>query len=164
MMESLQIKINHRVKEMLPETYKILESARLAVHPYVYKIVLSGSRGLAGDYREDSDIDLSLLVERNRLKIEVNEEKALNEILNVTLLAWKSPVELDTVAIFDISNCGLNCFDSKIFKGRTCKEKGIDCLGLYKIQKGYEGYVPKVGIDIQKVYPMITVWDREKSL
>ena len=164
MMESLQIEINHRVKEMIPETYRILESARLAVHPYVYKVVLTGSRGLARNYREDSDIDLSLLVERSRLEMEVNEEIALNEILNITLSAWKSSVELDTVAIFDICNCGLNCFDSKIFKDRACEEKGIDCLGLYKLQKGYEGYVPKVGIDIQKVYPMITVWDREKSV
>lgn len=163
-MENLKIEINNLIKEKLPETYRILESSNLIVHPYVYKIVLTGSRGLAGNYREDSDIDLSLLVEGIKLKNEADEEMLLKKILNITLSAWKSSVELDTVVIFDISSCGLNCFDSKTFEDRTCKEKGIDCLGLYKIQKGFVGYVPKVGVDIQKVYPMITVWEIEKSI
>jgi hypothetical protein len=163
-MKSLQIEINHDIKEKLPETYRILESSKLTVHPFVYKVVLTGSRGPAGKYRNDSDVDLSLLVESSRLKIEEDEEKILNEILNVTLQAWESPVELDTIAIFAINSCGLNCFDCKTYEDRICKEKGIDCMGLYKTQKGFTGYVPKVGIDIQKVYPMITVWEREKSI
>lgn len=161
-MKNLHVEINHKIKEKLPVTYRIFESSTLVVHPYVYKVMLTGSRGLAGNYREDSDIDLSLLVERSRIEIE-SEEKTLNEILNVTLLAWESSVELDTVAIFDISSCGLDCFDCTTFQDRICNEKGIDCMGLYKTQKGFKGYVPKAGIDIQKVYPMITVWEREKS-
>jgi len=163
-MEKLKIKINHEVKELLPETYEILQFSKFSVHPYVYKVVLTGSRGLTGRYREDSDMDISLLVEKSKLLIEEDKEKVLNDILYTTILAWESPVELDTVAIFDINNCSLNCFDSKSFWTKTCDENGIDCLGLYKTQKGFKGYVPKIGIDIQRIYPIITVWEREKRM
>lgn len=161
-MERLHIVINDAIKEYLPETYKILLSSQLMVHPYVYKVVLTGSRGLAGGCKEDSDIDLSLLFDKGCLKVEEDEEKILKEILNTTILSWKSPIELDTAIVFDISQCHLSCFSSKTFDDRICQGNGVDCLGLYKINKGFNGYVPKIGIDVKKVYPMISVWQREK--
>lgn len=163
-MKGIQIPINNELKILLPEAYEILRSSQLTVHPFVYKVVLTGSRGLAGNYKEHSDIDLSLMAEIDQLRNSENEEIILNEILNTTILTWKSSVELDTAVIFDISNCKLNCFDTKYFEHRSCKENGIDCFGIYKTQKGFKGYVPKIGVDMQKVYPMITVWEREKNI
>ena len=32
-------------------------------------------------------------------------------------------------------------------------------MGLYKLQRGFEGYVPKIGVDVQRIYPMISVWN-----
>lgn len=159
-MENIRIQIDSEIENLLPTTYKILQSAQLTVHPYVYKVILSGSRGLAGNFKDDSDIDLSLLVENDRFHNAEDKEKVLREILDTTLQAWKSTVELDTVAVFNINNCGLECFDSISFNHTSCKETGIDCMGLYKTQKGFNGFVPKIGIDIRKICPTVTVWER----
>lgn len=37
--------INEDIKNLLPTTYNILNESNLTVHPSVYKIILSGSRG-----------------------------------------------------------------------------------------------------------------------
>ncbi len=58
-LEEVKVEINRAIKERLPNTYEILINSGLMIHPYVYKVVLTGSRGLAGSYRGDSDIDLS---------------------------------------------------------------------------------------------------------
>lgn len=154
--------IKENIKNLLPITYDILSEANLVVHPYVYKIALSGSRGLSNCFREESDIDLSLLVDSQLLDCEANKEEVLKEILDVTLNNWKSSVELDTVAVFDICSCNLNCFNYESYSDKTCKDGGIDCLGLYKIQKGFCGLVPKIGVSINLIHPIITVWEREK--
>jgi len=49
--------------QQLPVIYALLRIANLTVHPSVARIVLHGSRGLAGGARQDSDIDLSLIVD-----------------------------------------------------------------------------------------------------
>ena len=46
----------------LPETYALVMSSGLTVHSNIASVVLHGSRGLAGGYRPDSDIDLSLIL------------------------------------------------------------------------------------------------------
>ena len=46
-----------------PETYALMLSANLAVHPGVSRVILHGSRGPKGGYRPDSDVDLSLIVD-----------------------------------------------------------------------------------------------------
>lgn len=155
--------IKENLKNLLPITYDILNKANLVVHPYVYKIVLSGSRGLSNYFREDSDIDLSLLVDSKLLDSEVNKERVLKEILDVTLNNWKGRAELDTVAVFDICGCKLACFNYEFYSDKICKDGGTDCLGLYKIQKGFCGLVPKIGISISLIHPIITVWEREKK-
>ncbi|RKD32454.1 hypothetical protein [Thermohalobacter berrensis] len=154
------IKINEEIKDRLPKTYEILKNSNLTVHPYVYKVILTGSRGLRGNYRDNSDIDLSLLVDINNIKPNENEEDILKDVINITISNWKGKVELDTAAVFDINGCNLKCFNYEIFDEKNICGDGIDCIGLYKTQKGFSGYVPKIGIDIKRVYPMITVWER----
>lgn len=87
-MENILVEINEEIRERLPRTYEILKESNLTVHPFVYKVILTGSRGLAGNYREDSDIDLSLLVDRELLKIQDDDEETLKDILQVTLTYW----------------------------------------------------------------------------
>jgi predicted nucleotidyltransferase len=59
--------LSANLRQRLPETYPILAASNLSVHPVVRRVVLSGSRGLRGGYRPDSDIDLSLLVDSAEL-------------------------------------------------------------------------------------------------
>ena len=33
-------------------------------------------------------------------------------------------------------------------------------IGLYKLQKGFSGYVPPEILDWRKVYPLLTIWER----
>jgi hypothetical protein len=163
-MEGMKVEINQAIRERLPKTYEILIHSGLMIDPYVYKVVLTGSRGLANNYREDSDIDLSLLFEKENLKTTEDEEDVLKDVLKITLSSWSSVVELDTAVVFDICNCQLSCFNCETSKEKYCNEKGIDCIGLYKTQKGFHGYVPKIGINIERVYPMVTVYERKRNL
>ncbi|MFN8448068.1 MAG: hypothetical protein U0521_05645 [Anaerolineae bacterium] len=40
--------------------------------------------------------------------------------------------------------------------------RGVDCFGIYKIQRGFDGYVES-GVELKKVYPMLTIWRRESA-
>jgi len=48
---------------LLPEIHRILTSANFWIHPNVALVTLHGSRGPAGGYRGDSDIDLCLIID-----------------------------------------------------------------------------------------------------
>ncbi len=151
------------LRQRLPSTAAVLDGANLVVHPAVYRVVLSGSRGLRGGHRPDSDIDLSLLVDRQALGAgpgEAAEAAALRGLLELTLRAWRSPVALDTIAVVDLRGCGLGCFACESGAERRCPERGVDCMGLFKIQKGFDGWVRGAGVDIERVYPMIAVYER----
>lgn len=163
-MQTTPIAIDERLRLRLPETYQILSRANLTVHPYVYKVVLSGSRGLAGGFRPDSDIDLSLLVDGERLEEENDRSAVLRKILETTLSNWRSRVELDTAAVFAIKGCGLRCLDKEAYDDTLCKAGGTGCIGLFKIQRGFNGYVPPAGIEIRRVYPLIAVWERARPV
>jgi len=156
------VRVLPSLRQRLPATAAILEAAGLVVHPAVHKVVLSGSRGLRGGFRPDSDVDLSLLVDRGFLDTASDQAAALREILETTLRAWRGPVALDTIAVFDERGCGLSCFDCETGAERRCGERGIDCMGLFKIQKGFDGYVRGVGVVIERVYPMIAVYERAR--
>ena len=54
---------SHLLDQRLTDTYALLQTANLVVHPAVSRIVLHGSCGLAGGAHPDSDIDLSLIVD-----------------------------------------------------------------------------------------------------
>ena len=144
--------------ESLPEAHKLLKSARLMVHPSVSKIALHGSRGPGGGYRPDSDIDLALHVRTEDLPGESELGEYLRRVLLRTLENWSGSVELDVAVIFDRSNCGLKCFDCSEWDDGLCETKGVDCLGIYKIQKGFDGFVTGPASQAQLMYPFLTIW------
>jgi predicted nucleotidyltransferase len=141
-----------------PETHELLRSAKLAVHPAVRRIVLHGSRGLAGGWRADSDIDLSLVVE------DPSAGEAplslLRAVYRATLDSWQSSVELDLAVIFDRRSCGLACFAVDAWDPALCPHAGLDCFGLYKLQKGFDGLVTGAGVQVRLMYPCLTIWRR----
>jgi hypothetical protein len=142
----------------LPNTLKLLTAANLVVHPGVSRVVLHGSRGLAGGDRPDSDIDLSLIVDPRQGD---TFEHELNHVVRTTLDHWQAAVEIDLAVIFDIKDCELRCFDQTAWQERVCRLGGADCFGLYKVQKGFQGIVTGAGIRVELMYPCIRIWQRK---
>lgn len=148
------------LRDVLLETYLLFKKSKLKVHPNVRRITLHGSRGPAGGYRNDSDIDLSLVTDIDDTKLsEVELSQLLKRVLQTSLENNHCPVELDMVAIFDRNNCGLSCFDVCNYNELQCKKETKGCMGIYKIQKGFNGFGPPV-ILISRMYPFIRIWNR----
>jgi hypothetical protein len=143
--------------QALPKTYTLIRSANLIVHPAVSRVTLHGSRGLANCHRPNSDIDLSLIVD---LPQTTDLERLLPEVLETTLSYWQADIELDLAVILDIRNCKLACFEQTIWDERFCQVGGVDCFGLYKIQKGFTGFVANAGIQVKLMYPCLKIWQR----
>jgi hypothetical protein len=150
--------------EMLPETYAILRAANLTVHPNVSWIVLHGSRGLAGGFRPDSDLDLSLVVSIPSGLGESEIEPLLHTVYETTFSAWQSPIEPDLAIIFETRPCSLKCFEQTTWQENVCKLGGADCFGLYKVQKGFNGLVSNAGIQVKRMYPCLQIWRRDDPL
>jgi hypothetical protein len=142
---------------LLPDTHRLLSSANLFVHPFVSLVVLHGSRGLAGGWRPESDIDLSLIVETRGIQI---SQALFYDITRTTLDNWKSAVELDLAVIYDMKRCGLKCFEQTTWQQEFCQLGGVDCFGIYKIQKGFHGFLTHAGIQVQLMYPCLKIWHR----
>lgn len=143
----------------LPTTYAVLLSSNLTVHPAVSHIVLHGSRGLAGGYRLDSDIDLSLIVEMPPELPPLERDRLLHDVWETTLAAWQSPVELDLALAFDVRDCGLRCFSWPQWDTTQCGG-GVDCFGLYKAMRGFTGLVSNAGVQVKRMLPCFTIWQR----
>ncbi|MBN1188775.1 MAG: nucleotidyltransferase domain-containing protein [Dehalococcoidales bacterium] len=145
----------------LPATHALLKSANLVVHQGVSRIVLHGSRGTAGGFRPDSDIDLSLLVEPLD-PFRPDLAAYLDNIAEITFSQWQSPVEPDMAVVFDIRDCRLRCFDRTSWaeKENICTEDGKDCFGLYKNRKGFNGLVINAGVQVRLMYPCLNIWQR----
>jgi hypothetical protein len=144
---------------LLPETHAILQAAHLVLHPAVERVVLSGSRGLGGQPRPDSDVDLSLVVARDALPAgEPEREEFLRAVVETTLLAWRGSVECDLAAVYDERGCGLLCFSGQRDAPLACPCR----FGIYKLQKGFAGYVPWALIELPKVYPLLEIWRRQE--
>ena len=141
----------------LPDTNKLLIESNLAVDECITKITLHGSRGLAGNSRPDSDIDLTLVVDTDHFQRESDKGSFLNLVLSKSLQTWNGTIELDLALAFDKSGCGLSCFDVEYYNPGLC-ETTIDCMGLYKVQKGYNGFVSGSFLDASKMYPLIVIW------
>lgn len=150
-----------RFAALLPETHELLLFSNLTVHLAVSRIILHGSRGPARKNRPDSDIDLSLVIEPEPES--PIQESFLQEIFNMTKSSWKGPVELDLAVVFEIQPCKLNCFDQIVWADQACKLGGMDCFGLYKIGKGFNGYVRDAGIEVKRMYPCIKIWQRNNG-
>lgn len=149
---------------LCPDTPSIFQSGNLIIHPAVSQITLHGSRGLAGTPRPDSDIDLSLLVSTPvPPSIDLELEDLLQAVLNVTLSNWQSPIELDLAVIFLLHACNFACFQVNDYDPALSSLGGVDCFGIYKIQKGFSGFVLNAGIQVEKMYPLITVWKKNQE-
>lgn len=142
----------------LPETYRLLASANLTLHPAVTRVVLSGSRGPAGGARADSDVDLTLIVDSGGLPVGPELARLLEDVLATTLDNWRGAVEADLAAVFDSRGCGLGCFAERDYQAGACPTGDVDCFGIYKTQKGFSGFVPPIGIQTAKVHPCLVIW------
>ncbi len=144
----------------LPETHAMLLRANLTVHPAVSRVVLHGSRGLAGGYRPDSDIDLSLIVDLPAQDDPSGMEALMQAVYETTQKNWQPGVEADLALVFDTHACGLKCFDQTAWQEGFC-DGGVDCFGLYKVQKGFSGFVSNAGIQVKQMYPCLRIWRRD---
>ena len=116
-------------------------------------MVLEGSRGLSGNSHAGSDIDLSLVVDRAFLPAsDPDRAELLRSLLRTTLDSWRGEVELDIAAVFGDD---LRLFALRDYDADVCR---VESFGVYKIQKGFNGYVPAHILDLRKMYPMLTIW------
>lgn len=146
---------------LLPATHALLLASSLVVHPAVERVTLEGSRGLGGHPRPDSDVDLSLVVDSSALPTEEPAREALlRAVLVTTLECWRGPVECDLAAIYDQRGCGLRCFASERHQAPECPTGGTCHFGIYKIQRGMNGYVPWHIIRMELLYPLLEIWRR----
>jgi hypothetical protein len=148
------------LSDLLHDTCALLRSGNFVVHPLVSKIILHGSRGLAGGYRPASDIDLSLIVEVPDREF---TKHLFYEITMTTLDHWQAAIEVDLAVIYDRKKCGLKCFELTSWQPDFCLLGGMDCFGIYKIQKGFHGFITEAGIRIQLIYPCLKIWQRDRK-
>jgi hypothetical protein len=147
---------------LLPETDALLRQANITLHEAVSQITLLGSRGLAGGHHPTSDIDLSLMVDTTQLPSHEPERgDVLREVLETTLNAWQSPLDVDLAAVFDLGTCcGMRCFQERVWNDEIIQGRGVDCFGIYKIQRGFDGYVTE-GVRLAVMYPLLVIWQRD---
>jgi len=151
-----------RVATQLPETFALLQVCHLTIHPKVFRVTLHGSRGLAGGSRPESDIDLCLLVETEGISNKLELAGLIEEVLQTTLANWQGPVEADLAAVYDRNGCGLECFEWESYGEGFCSIGGKDCFGLYKVQKGFTGFVVNGGGQVRRMVPCLKIWERKK--
>jgi hypothetical protein len=82
---------------------------------------------------------------------------------------WQATVEADLAVVFDTRQCGLRCFDQTTWNEQLCvngggagggAEIGVDCFGLYKVQKGFNGILRNAGVQVKRMYPCLKIWQR----
>jgi len=146
--------------QYLPATYALLQTANLVVHPNILRIVLHGSRGLAGGAHPNSDIDLSLIVDLPAGLDATELGPWLHSVFSITFNSWQADVELDLAVIFETHACALRCFANTNWHENICTIGKQDCFGLYKVQKGFNGLVTNVGIQVKRMYPCLEIWRR----
>jgi predicted nucleotidyltransferase len=142
----------------LPETAEWLTDAGLAIHPSVAQVVLHGSRGLAQNFRADSDLDISLVVPfPSPPAISHDLERTLREIAEVTWNAWEDTIQLDLAVVFPRKRCNFECFERIAYDPEACQKSGPGCFGVFK---GHGEYYPEftLNADVSRMYPCITVW------
>ncbi len=146
---------------LLPNAATLIRRSNLVVHDGVAQIFILGSRGLAGRYRADSDVDLSLMVDVQQLpERDPDKEQFLRKLLETTLNQWQGPVDLDLAVVFDTFDCcGLRCFQTRFYDRAIIRDRGTDCFGIYKVQRGFNGYV-KQGVQLARMYPLLRIWHR----
>jgi len=154
------LEFNPAFSRSLPETQALLRVANFCIHPCVSRVILHGSRGLAGGFRPDSDIDLSLIVDLAGEISQPELECLLQSVYQTTQTAWQSAIEADLAVIFETRACALKCFEKTTWEERICPIGELDCFGLYKVQKGFQGLVTNAGIEVRRMYPCLEIWRR----
>ena len=67
-------------------------------------------------------------------------------------------VDVDLAAVFDTQRLlRLALLQSARVGRRWSSGRGIDCFGIYKIQRGFDGYVTE-GVHLDKIYPLLVIW------
>ncbi len=151
-------------EQRLPQTAALLRAGNLVLHSAVERVVLTGSRGPGGRPRPDSDIDLSLIVATESLPGgEPEREQLLRAVLETTLAAWHGPIECDLAAIFDERTCGLRCLAGQLEAPPPCAHADSCRFGLFKLQKGFSGYVPWSMIVLERIYPVLEIWSEGRQ-
>jgi hypothetical protein len=158
------VEFDSQLASSLPVTHTLLKSSNLVIHPAVLSVVLHGSRGLAGGYRPDSDIDLSLIVDIHQGDPISLLPTLLRDVAEMTLENWKGAIEADVAVVFDVRNCGLKCFEQTAWDDRICNLGGVDCFGLFKIQRGFDGFVTNAGVQVKRIYPCVKIWKRPETI
>ena len=154
----------YEFEQEYPKASELLKKGGLTVHEGVQKITLHGSRGPKGGFRDDSDLDVSLIVDTGQYPDIKHDAELAKEILYATLANWHDNVKLDLTIVFDIRGCKLVCFNEPQYATGVCTAAGgIDCFGMFRIEDGIPDYVINASTNIKSIYPCIVIWRNLRS-
>lgn len=105
-------------------------------------------------------IGLSLIVELSAASTHAELEAFLRAVFEVTFNQWRAAVEPDLAVAFDIRRCALKCFCQSSWDEHLCMQGGVDCFGLYKVQRGFKGLAANAGVQVRLMYPCLKIWQR----
>jgi hypothetical protein len=149
----------------LRESHDLICAAKLTLHPSVKYVTLHGSRGPAGGAQAGSDVDLCL---HTNLSVKDHSltslESTLYEVAQTTLTHWRGPVSLDLAVMFDVKPAGQSWFEESRDDAATATRHGLEGFGLYKVQKGFTGFVPSGALTLDKMTPFLVIWRRNGEL
>jgi hypothetical protein len=155
------VKFSPEAEDAAAQVCAFLRAGGLRLHPLVERVVLHGSRVPGGCPRPESDIDLSLLVRFGGQESQAERLSLLAEVTDAALASWSGPLELDIAVVFDQRGCSLACFGLAQWQPGDCRLGGVDCFGLYKTQKGFDGLVENAGILVARMLPSLVLWQKE---
>ena len=136
----------------LCKTAGIIQQGNLRLHPSVVAAAIEGSRGPKNCFRDNSDLDVSLVLSPNAAPT----AQRCAAVLAHSQTHWHSETELDLAVLFDKNACGLACLAANTTAGLPC-DKGVDCIGIYKRSKGFSGFVQGIGLNLEDVFPILYI-------
>ena len=150
--------------KVFPDLCELFKRVPLCVHEGVTKITLQGLCGAPGEIKDNSELDLRLLVDEEQYPDVRQDEELLKDIIYTTMASWREKIRLDLTVVFDTRNCDLKCFGERSYNPKICVGGGYDCFGMYKIKDdGNPGFVLSTGNNIRYIYPCITVWKNPRA-
>lgn len=149
---------------LLPETHDLICAAKLTLHPAVTFVTLHGSRSLDGSPRPDSDVDLCLHTDLTAADHTLASlEATLYEVIQTTLTHWRGAVPVDLSAAFDVQPGGQAWFTTTQRDAAAAPRRLLEGFGLYKLQKGFEGFVPSRILTLDQMLPSLVIWRRAEE-
>lgn len=149
--------------QAFPDLCEVFKRVPLCVHEGVARVTLHGLRGAPGEIKDNSELDLRLLVDSDQYPDVRQEEELLKDMIYTTLAGWREKTKLDLTVVFDTRKCQLKCFGERSYNPTVCTGGGFNCFGIYKIQDGNPGFVLNSGTNIRYIYPCITVWNNPRT-